>query len=246
MLGGTGRYGQRHDSEFRDRTVLEEVMPQVEKAYNATKDRNQRAIAGLSMGGAEALYTGLNHRDRFAGRPVQRRLCHVASRDCGTGGDPRRPGGDTGSGPRTWRGRGRSRGRPVHDARRLRAEFPELMKANSQIRLLWIACGVDDGLNTVNCDFKDWSNPRTSSSRTWRFPASRTSGRCGGGTWPSWRPCCSRRIEGRGWFAHVRVGLYSRRRAGGSRVIRRPAGSRRSGSKSTASLYPAQHRVAAG
>ena len=29
-------------------------MPQVEKAYNVTRDRTQRAIAGLSMGGAEA------------------------------------------------------------------------------------------------------------------------------------------------------------------------------------------------
>ena len=48
------------------RTVLEEVMPRVEKAYNVSKDRTQRAIAGLSMGGAEATFTGLNHLDQFA------------------------------------------------------------------------------------------------------------------------------------------------------------------------------------
>ena len=48
------------------RTVLEEVMPQVEKAYNVSKDRNNRAIAGLSMGGAEATFVGLNHLDKFA------------------------------------------------------------------------------------------------------------------------------------------------------------------------------------
>jgi len=48
------------------RTILEEVMPQVEKDYNVSKDRNMRAIAGLSMGGAEATYVGLNHLDKFA------------------------------------------------------------------------------------------------------------------------------------------------------------------------------------
>ena len=48
------------------RTILEEVMPQVEKDYNVTKDRTQRAIAGLSMGGAEATFVGLNHLDKFA------------------------------------------------------------------------------------------------------------------------------------------------------------------------------------
>ena len=34
--------------------LLQEVMPQVEKQYHVSKDRNQRAIAGLSMGGAES------------------------------------------------------------------------------------------------------------------------------------------------------------------------------------------------
>jgi enterochelin esterase family protein len=48
------------------KALVEEVLPQVEKTYHVSKDRNQRAIAGLSMGGAEALYTGLNYMDRFA------------------------------------------------------------------------------------------------------------------------------------------------------------------------------------
>jgi enterochelin esterase family protein len=46
-------------------TVLDEIIPQVEKAYRVTKDRDARAIAGLSMGGAQALQIGLNHPDRF-------------------------------------------------------------------------------------------------------------------------------------------------------------------------------------
>jgi enterochelin esterase-like enzyme len=52
-------------SKFRD-ALLQEVMPQVEREYRASKDRNETAIAGLSMGGSESLFTGLNTLDRFA------------------------------------------------------------------------------------------------------------------------------------------------------------------------------------
>jgi enterochelin esterase-like enzyme len=47
-------------------TVLQEVLPLVEKSYHVSKDRTQRAIAGLSMGGAEATYMALNNLDKFA------------------------------------------------------------------------------------------------------------------------------------------------------------------------------------
>src|SRR5437899_2998600 len=46
--------------------LLTEVMPKVESDYRITKDRNSRAIAGLSMGGSESLLTGLNNLDKFA------------------------------------------------------------------------------------------------------------------------------------------------------------------------------------
>jgi enterochelin esterase family protein len=43
-----------------------EVMPQVEQAYLTDPARTSRAIAGLSMGGAESLRLGLNDLDQFA------------------------------------------------------------------------------------------------------------------------------------------------------------------------------------
>ena len=46
--------------------LLTEVIPQVEAAYRVKTDRDDRAIAGLSMGGAESLYVGLNDLDRFS------------------------------------------------------------------------------------------------------------------------------------------------------------------------------------
>ena len=56
----------RRTSIGYSKILLDEVMPMVDKGYNVSKNREQRAIAGLSMGGAETLYVGLNHLDKFA------------------------------------------------------------------------------------------------------------------------------------------------------------------------------------
>jgi enterochelin esterase-like enzyme len=56
---------QRNYEKYRD-ALFTEVIPQVERSYRAAKDRNSRAIAGLSMGGAESLFVGLNALDRFS------------------------------------------------------------------------------------------------------------------------------------------------------------------------------------
>lgn len=46
-------------------SLLEEVIPMVEKEYRTRTDADGRALAGLSMGGAETLHTALNNPDRF-------------------------------------------------------------------------------------------------------------------------------------------------------------------------------------
>jgi enterochelin esterase family protein len=46
--------------------LLQDVIPLVEKLYPASPDRESRAVAGLSMGGGQALDIGLKARDRFA------------------------------------------------------------------------------------------------------------------------------------------------------------------------------------
>jgi len=56
---------QRNFDKFRE-ALLTEVIPRVEADYLVAKDRNSRAIAGLSMGGSESLLTGLNTLDKFA------------------------------------------------------------------------------------------------------------------------------------------------------------------------------------
>jgi enterochelin esterase-like enzyme len=47
-------------------TLLQEIIPQVEKAYRVRPEANSRAIAGLSMGGTQSLFIGLNAPERFA------------------------------------------------------------------------------------------------------------------------------------------------------------------------------------
>jgi enterochelin esterase family protein len=65
--GGTrNRDIWRTNMEKFRQTLLEEVMPQVEKAYRIAPDASSHAVAGLSMGGSESLLTGLNRLDRFA------------------------------------------------------------------------------------------------------------------------------------------------------------------------------------
>jgi enterochelin esterase family protein len=108
---------QRNFDKFRD-ALLREVIPQVEAAYAASKDRNARAIAGLSMGGAESLLTGLNNIDRFA---------WVGAFSSGGLGDD------------------------------FDKAFPALdSKADSQLSLLWVACGTSDHLIDANRKFREW------------------------------------------------------------------------------------------
>ncbi len=126
------------------KALVEEVLPRVEKDYHAAKDRNHHAIAGLSMGGAESLYTGLTYMDRFA---------YIGSFSGAFVMWPRaNPAPPQPSGPARG-GRGPQR---MDDADFAKT-FPNLTsKTTSQLRLLWIACGLDDGLNPVNRQFKAW------------------------------------------------------------------------------------------
>jgi enterochelin esterase-like enzyme len=57
---------RKKNHELFTQALLKEVIPQVQSMYKVSTKREDRAIAGLSMGGAESLLTGLNHIDTFA------------------------------------------------------------------------------------------------------------------------------------------------------------------------------------
>ncbi len=70
VLGGFNAWGTpaavTENTDLYSKALLTEVLPRVETEYHASKKREDRAIAGLSMGGLEALSTGLNNTDKFA------------------------------------------------------------------------------------------------------------------------------------------------------------------------------------
>jgi enterochelin esterase-like enzyme len=49
-----------------EKALIKELLPQIEQDYKVEPGREHRALAGLSMGGAETLYIGLNNLDQFA------------------------------------------------------------------------------------------------------------------------------------------------------------------------------------
>ncbi|WP_165247076.1 alpha/beta hydrolase [Paludisphaera soli] len=58
----------RHAKAFEtfEGDLLKDVIPFIEKTYAVRKDREGRALAGLSMGGGQSLNFGLGHPDVFA------------------------------------------------------------------------------------------------------------------------------------------------------------------------------------
>jgi enterochelin esterase-like enzyme len=49
-----------------EQDLLQDVIPAIESRYSVQADREHRALAGLSMGGGQALNFGLGHLDTFA------------------------------------------------------------------------------------------------------------------------------------------------------------------------------------
>jgi enterochelin esterase-like enzyme len=54
------------NTDLFTKALLSEVLPRVESDYHVSKNRDDRAITGLSMGGLESLEIGLSHPDLFA------------------------------------------------------------------------------------------------------------------------------------------------------------------------------------
>jgi enterochelin esterase-like enzyme len=96
--------------DLYQKALITEVMPQIEASYHVSKKREDRAIAGLSMGGHESLVIGLTHPELFA-----------------------------------WIGTF-SAGLNANSI----AQLPTITPQKANLRLLWMACGVDDALLKPN------------------------------------------------------------------------------------------------
>jgi len=109
---GAGAFGG--DFGLYERDILEDVIPLIDGKYRTLANRENRAIAGFSMGGMQAGRFGLGHLDTFS---------YVGIMSAGLLGNP----ASAAAGPD-----------PIAPL----AANPAA--ANKQLKLLWIACGVED------------------------------------------------------------------------------------------------------
>jgi enterochelin esterase-like enzyme len=96
--------------DLYQKALVTEVIPQIEANYHVSKKREDRAIAGLSMGGHESLFVGLTHPELFA---------WIGTFSAGL------------------------------NAKAI-SELPQTNAQKANLRLLWMACGVDDALLKPN------------------------------------------------------------------------------------------------
>ncbi len=100
-----------------EKDLLKDLIPYIEKKYPVLTHRDNRAIAGLSMGGGQSLNFGLTNLDKFAW----------------VGGFSSAPNTKT---PEVL--------------------VPDSAEPKALLKLLWISCGVDDGLLSFSKRLHDY------------------------------------------------------------------------------------------
>jgi len=169
--GGPGRgfgFTMENYSPFPN-SVVNDVVPFIESRYRVISNRDNRAIAGFSMGGAATLFAGFRNLDKFSW------IAGFSSAVVVWPGvfartDP--PASANLSGPGIGQG---------DDKAALSKLFPNINSSvNSKLKMLYISCGTADGLITSNRQFKEWLK-----SKDVRFIDVETDGY--GHLWNFWR-----------------------------------------------------------
>jgi enterochelin esterase family protein len=121
--GHTGpfSFGMPLSGEFEPEFVTD-IMPQMEKRYRVYTDRQHRAMAGLSMGGAHTLNIGIPNLDKFA---------YLGVYSSGIFGIAGGPGGAQAQGP------------SFEEKNKAILDDPKLKEG---LKLFWFATGKDDFL----------------------------------------------------------------------------------------------------
>ena len=113
--------------------LLHEILPMMESHYNIAHDAGHRAMAGLSLGGAQTIASALNHPEVFD-------YIGAFSSALATSEPSLRSG--------------------KADDAAYNAVFARMVPNTATqvpVKLLWISCGTEDGLITVNRHFETWA-----------------------------------------------------------------------------------------
>jgi enterochelin esterase-like enzyme len=128
------------------KSIIADLIPFIDKAFRTLPNRENRAIAGLSMGGGMTLLAAFNNLDKFA---------WVATFSAGL---PPMPGVAVPINP-PLPNAANLRGPDVNntiDKKKLADLLPQLnASANARLRLFYVAIGAEDGLITAHNAFKE-------------------------------------------------------------------------------------------
>jgi enterochelin esterase family protein len=130
-------------SVFPD-SLVTDVIPFIDKTYRTISDRQSRAVAGLSMGGAQTAYVGLTYPDKFAWVAA---MSGAFATWPGARIRTAIPEGVTRSGP-GWGER-----MSLEAADKL---FPKVDGKSNSYQLMHISVGLDDGVVPAVRDFGTW------------------------------------------------------------------------------------------
>jgi enterochelin esterase-like enzyme len=142
--------GQQQDRLGFPKSLPLDVIPFVDKNYRTLTDKDNRAIAGLSMGGGQTFYAAFNNIDKFgwvgvfsAGWPTLPDISVPI---------PRPANADQLRGPDIER---------TVDPAKFLALMPQLDAAvNQKLKLLYIHLGAEDGLISAHQTIKDLLNSK--------------------------------------------------------------------------------------
>lgn len=128
------------------KSVVYDLVPYVDRNFRTIPNSSSRAIGGLSMGGAQALYIGLNHPNKFA---------WVASF---SGAIIAWPGAMAPAEMPVEKGASEPLIPHLNlNTAAITQNVPDLNESiNGKLRLLYISCGGDDGLITSMNEFEAW------------------------------------------------------------------------------------------
>jgi enterochelin esterase family protein len=117
-------------------SLVADLLPFVDRTFRTLPDRNHRAIAGLSMGGAHAVWAAFRHLDKFAWVESMSGGYMIIP---GTGIESSKPGDP--NIPENFR-------MPMAiDADKLIATLPDLTRdANARLRMFVLTSGANDRL----------------------------------------------------------------------------------------------------
>jgi len=159
---GFGPGGMNATMDEFSEDFVKDVMPYIEKNYRVIPKREQRAIAGLSMGGGQTLGIAFSHLDKFA---------YVGVYSSGVfGSGPRTPGAAAAPTP------GAS---PNPEWEKQRLATLDDAKLKSGLKVFWFATGSEDFLlNTTKSTVEMFKKHGFA-------PVYKETG--GGHTWLNWR-----------------------------------------------------------